>query len=126
MVFCFVLSIVPLQLAKAPHSSNQTATTSVDDVDWWLMFHHYLNHSGFSSSSGPTTNHPLWSYTTGDSVESSPAVADGRVYVGSWDGKAYCLDASTGAFIWSYATGSDLRSLTITTLLFCLKSIPFS
>ena len=60
----------------------------------------------------------------GDSVGSSPAVADGRVYVGSWDGKAYCLDASTGAFIWSYATGSYLRSLT--TLLFCLKSIPFS
>jgi len=37
-------------------------------------------------------------------VRSSPAVVDGRVYVGSYDGNVYCLNASTGAYIWSYAT----------------------
>ena len=38
-------------------------------------------------------------------VDSSPAVADGRVYVGSDDGRVYCLDASTGAQVWNYTTG---------------------
>ncbi len=51
-------------------------------------------------------NSIIWSYTTGDMVMlSSPAVADGMVYVGSYDGKLYALNAKTGAFQWSYQTG---------------------
>ena len=37
-----------------------------------------------------------WSYTTGSGVYSSPAVANGVVYVGSVDHNVYGLDASTG------------------------------
>lgn len=37
-----------------------------------------------------------WDYTTGDSLESSPAVANGVVYIGSTDDKLYALNASTG------------------------------
>ena len=37
---------------------------------------------------------------------SSPAVANGVVYIGSGDGNVYALNASTGAKLWSYATGS--------------------
>jgi len=33
----------------------------------------------------------LWRYTTGGSVESSPAVANGVVYVGSLDGNVYAF-----------------------------------
>jgi hypothetical protein len=36
---------------------------------------------------------------------SSPAVAGGRVYVGSYDSKVYCLNATTGAYVWRYLTG---------------------
>jgi hypothetical protein len=41
---------------------------------------------------------------------SSPAVADGKVYVGSEDGCVYCLNASTGEKIWSYTTGGNVNS----------------
>jgi hypothetical protein len=43
-------------------------------------------------------------------VVSSPAVVDGKVYVGSTDMKVYALNASSGALIWSYRTGSSVRS----------------
>jgi hypothetical protein len=43
-------------------------------------------------------------------VYSSPAVADGKVYVGADDGKIYCLNATTGEFIWNYTTGNWVRS----------------
>ena len=43
-------------------------------------------------------------------MESSRAVANGVVYLGSWDDNVYALDASTGAKLWSYATGNELRS----------------
>src|SRR5208282_713818 len=53
-----------------------------------------------------------WSYTTGgtriDPVASSPAVANGVVYVGSNDGNVYALNASTGAKLWSYNARSPV------------------
>jgi hypothetical protein len=60
-------------------------------VDLWPMFRHDLNHTGYSTSTAPNTNHTIWTYTTGGFVSSSPAVADDRVYVGSDDGKVYAF-----------------------------------
>ena len=83
---------------------------SQSSVDWWPMFCHDLSRSGYSTSTGPSTNRTIWSYTPGGSVQSSPAVADGKVYVGSDDAKVYCLDALTGTKIWSYTTGGGVDS----------------
>ncbi len=65
-------------------------------------------------TSGPTNNNVyalnastgalLWKYTTGWQVVSSPAVANGVVYVGSNDDNVYALNASTGALLWKYTT----------------------
>lgn len=78
-------------------------------VDWWPMFHHDLSHTGCSTSTAPNTNNILWSCTTGGVVSSSPAVTDGKVYVGGGF-NVYCLDALTGGFIWSYPTGDIVFS----------------
>ena len=51
-----------------------------------------------------STGARLWTYTTGYWVFSSPAVANGVVYVGSGDDNVYALNAKTGAKLWSYAT----------------------
>jgi outer membrane protein assembly factor BamB len=48
-----------------------------------------------------------WIYNTGSSVFSSPALANGVVYIGSDDSNIYALDADTGAKLWSYATGGE-------------------
>jgi hypothetical protein len=56
-----------------------------------------------------TTGALVWNYTTDGEVISSPAVADGYVYVGSgWD--MYCLNATTGALVWSYTTDYYVES----------------
>ena len=57
-----------------------------------------------------TTGLQIWNYTTEDQVHSSPAVADGIVYVGSSDYNVYALNATTGAKIWNYTTGFDVFS----------------
>jgi len=41
---------------------------------------------------------------------SSPAVADGVVYMGSDDGNLYALNATTGALLWKYTTGGWVAS----------------
>jgi outer membrane protein assembly factor BamB len=45
-----------------------------------------------------------------DVFTSSPAVANGIVYIGSGDQHVYALDASTGALRWSFATGDVVHA----------------
>ena len=37
----------------------------------------------------------------------APTVTNGRVYVGSDDGYAYCLDAKDGRLVWKLRLGPD-------------------
>lgn len=46
----------------------------------------------------------IWSFETGDTVESSPTIVDKTVYFGSDDGNVYALDAETGAEQWRFET----------------------
>ncbi|WP_425604810.1 PQQ-binding-like beta-propeller repeat protein [Halobellus marinus] len=39
---------------------------------------------------------PEWRFETDGSVDSSPVVVDGTVYVGSMDNHVYALDAASG------------------------------
>lgn len=64
-----------------------------------------------------STGTKLWNFATNGVIFSSPAVANGVVYVGTEDtgsldgGNLYALNAVTGAQLWSYNTGSiDLSS----------------
>jgi outer membrane protein assembly factor BamB len=43
-------------------------------------------------------------------VQSSAAVANGVVYVGSGNDNVYALNATTGAELWSFATGGEVFS----------------
>ena len=51
-----------------------------------------------------------WTFTTRARVESSPAIAGGRVFVGSNDGRFYVLNLSNGAKLWDFDTGAPLSA----------------
>ena len=53
-----------------------------------------------------------WTFFTDGPVRLAPMVVDGKLYIGSDDGHAYCLDAATGKVIWKLRAGpSDERIL---------------
>jgi len=116
-VLGIVLTLILISIPTMNISSEKTGilgkSTAVKpsfDGDWWVMFRHDLSHTGHSTSIAPETNNTLWSYPTGADVSSSPAIVDGRVFVGSWDSKVYALNATNGNLIWSYTTGSAVAS----------------
>jgi len=77
----------------------------------WAMFRHDLGRSGTADSSSTLPQGELkWVFSTDAPIHSSPAVADGTVYVGSQDSKLYALDAATGAKRWEYKTGGWVES----------------
>lgn len=51
-----------------------------------------------------------WTFTTRARVESSPAIAGGRVFVGSNDGRFYVLSLTNGAKVWEFNAGAALSA----------------
>ena len=89
ILFLIVFStIIPLSIGsniKIPIEKEiqLTETSRDEDVDWWPMLQHDLNHSGYSTSTGPETNTILWAYQTdGFLFRSSPAIVDNKAYFG--------------------------------------------
>src|SRR3984885_13636880 len=51
-----------------------------------------------------------WKLHTGGPVVASPTLAGNRVYVGSYDGNLYALDAASGAVAWKVDLGARVAS----------------
>ena len=56
------------------------------------------------------TGKPIWTFATRARVESSPAIASGRVYVGSNDGRFYVLNLENGAKLWEFNAGAPFSA----------------
>ena len=76
----------------------------------WSYFRGDVDNPGVGQSGPTDLSSPKWTYETMDAVQSSPAVVDGKVYIGSNDKNLYCLDAYTGSLVWNFSTEYKLRS----------------
>ncbi|HET6861822.1 MAG TPA: PQQ-binding-like beta-propeller repeat protein [Pyrinomonadaceae bacterium] len=52
----------------------------------------------------------VWTFATRARVESSPAIAGGKVFVGSNDGRFYVLSLSNGNKLWEFTAGAPLSA----------------
>jgi outer membrane protein assembly factor BamB len=109
MAFALVRLAPPMAMANVQAEQHLPSSN-------WPMFHYSPNHIGVNpvDTTINTTNVSRltvkWKALTGDKVVSSPAVADGKVFVGSDDRKIYAFDAGTGAVKWTVSTGRMVRS----------------
>jgi outer membrane protein assembly factor BamB len=56
---------------------------------------------------------PIWQYTTGGRIDSSPTIYKGTVLVGSADGWLYCLRATDGAMAWRFRAAPKDRLVSV-------------
>jgi outer membrane protein assembly factor BamB len=77
--------------------------------DSWPMFLYNSENTGNSTSRAPLTNDTLWTVPAiGGNGYSSPAVANGRVFIHrGGSGTLYSLWANNGTEIWNQAIGND-------------------
>jgi outer membrane protein assembly factor BamB len=80
------------------------------------MFGHDPGHSGAQTArcskitgTSVATLVPKWAVLTTDNITSSPVVAGGIVYAGSWDGTFYAIDAETGKVLWTFHVDDSSR-----------------
>jgi polyvinyl alcohol dehydrogenase (cytochrome) len=87
------------------------APTSCPAPADWPLYGFDLNRNRFNPSEGLINANTVsrldvrWFFSTGSgtaAVSASPSVVDGVVYVGSWNGTMYALDASSGQPLWTF------------------------
>jgi outer membrane protein assembly factor BamB len=71
----------------------------------WLVYRGNPTMTGVAATKLPDKLAELWKFATADSIESAPAVWDGKVFVGSMDEHLYALDLKSGAQLWKKKYG---------------------
>jgi len=106
-LFFIFLGIILLgfNFVSAVGFSSDTNNTN----EWWMLGK-YLNHTNWDGVSYSTISGlNSANFTTGNIILSSPAVANGYVYIGSSDTRIYQLDASNiSQQIANFTTGYDI------------------
>lgn len=80
---------VVLPAAGTMPPTTETAYNTGDylqngDVEWWTMFHHDIQMTGFTPSDSPDTNMKLWdSHIDSDIWFSSPAIVNDDLFIGT-------------------------------------------
>ncbi len=92
LLTAFILAGQTIAAENWPMSRGDRANTGVADAD--LADRYNL----------------AWSFETGGPVKSSAVIQDGRVYVGSDDGKLYCLDLDSGEPVWTHQTAGPIEA----------------
>src|SRR5580704_6417958 len=103
----------------APMAGQCTATPkpmTIASTDWngWgqdLGNSRYQPNPGLAAADVPKLK-VKWAFGfPGDtSAQGQPVVVGGRVFVGSFSGNLYSLDASTGCIYWTYKAGTTIRT----------------
>ena len=71
-------------------------------ADEWPQFRGNPQLTGVATSALPSSLKLLWTYDAGDTVESSPAIAAGTVYVGVQSADLLAIDLQSGKLRWKY------------------------
>jgi polyvinyl alcohol dehydrogenase (cytochrome) len=103
--------MVTFKAGKRFSAKSAAAPSSCPALADWPMYGFDLKRSRFNPQQGVINGDTIsrlnvrWFFSTGSgtaAVSASPSVVDGVVYVGSWNGNMYALDASSGQPQWTF------------------------
>ena len=103
VIFCGAFSLIH----PSSHAFAQTD-------DWNTSFHDVQRDSVSNDTTFSATNAAQigvkWKFKTQGPVSAEPTVVNNVMYVGSWDGYMYALNATTGALIWKTYLGITIAN----------------
>jgi len=79
------------------------------DKDCWPGFRGNQELTGYTDVELPTSLKLLWTFKTGDKIQSSPVVCNDIIYIGSNDGKVYAIDGN-GEQIWEFKSETSFEA----------------
>ena len=94
-----ILLLLPVSVAQPQDGAGNAAIQ-------WPLYRQSASGRAYVSETIDCPVEQVWSFTDEGAVgfESSPIAVNNRVFIGSYDGYFYALDAQTGAVCWKYKT----------------------
>src|SRR5688572_28154784 len=76
-------------------------------ADAWPQFRGNPQLTGVAASAPPSSLKVLWTFEVGESIESSAAISNGTVFVGSQKGELLALNFNDGTLRWRYQAARE-------------------
>ncbi|MHB8585850.1 MAG: outer membrane protein assembly factor BamB family protein [Thermoplasmatota archaeon] len=111
-----VLNQVRIRVTSPAPTFGTCPTNVPDPVTTWRSYGRDLANKRFNTNElkwCTNTAHGLtlaWRFSAGSAVTSTPAVANHRVYFGTWAGSIIALNATTGKVVWNVPVGAPVDS----------------
>jgi eukaryotic-like serine/threonine-protein kinase len=86
------------------------ACSLASGADEWRLSRGDSALTGRLESGLPASLDTQWLFEAQDAIESTPAVADGTVYLTSTDGHLYAIELATGKLRWKHDGGAPIKS----------------
>jgi outer membrane protein assembly factor BamB len=84
---------------------------SASDPNEWPQFKRDARNTGYDPNATlPASVETKWRYRVDQPIQSAPAVAHGRCFVGATDGQCHAVDVRTGDPLWRADVGGEVRS----------------
>lgn len=99
-----------IQEQKQIHTIGNNVIPKNSGSNDWSMFQGNAQHVGAIDTTPQIHNGPIWNFTIASDELASPVIANGLVYIGSYDDNLYCLNASTGGQMWNYTTRGPIET----------------
>ena len=78
-------------------------------ADDWPQFRGTPEQIGLATGLG-TSLQPVWTYSLTDGAETTPAIVDGKVFIGGLSGTFAALDLKTGKELWKIEVEEEIKS----------------
>ena len=99
--------IVAVILVGQPSVANGQPDRAAP-TDGWSQFRGTPALTGVSAADVPDDLELLWTFDAGESIDSSAAIVDGMVYIGTYLGELIAVDLETGEPAWRYQASQDV------------------
>ena len=94
-----LFDVAPLVFPPAGATTSLSASVGPQT---WAHARRTPQNTGFTPDPVPLPQKVRWTYATSEPLITSPAVADGRVYFTTEDGRTIALDAQRGQTVWEW------------------------
>lgn len=109
LLLSFTLSLFHfVTLPSHAQPQSQAANNTIAPADQWPHFRGSRLLTGVTAAALPEKLSVAWTYEAGESIESSAAIVDGTVYVGSQAAELVALELATGKLRWKYKTNGPI------------------
>jgi outer membrane protein assembly factor BamB len=99
--------VTALGLTTTAGAANDSADVASRDA--WRVFRGDLPMTGVARGTLPAQPKLLWAVELGSDIESTAAIADGTVYVATFDGHLHAVELASGKKLWSYRASEDIQ-----------------